>query len=71
MDQETQEQPASREESRRDVAMVIPAQGDVVATPPTGEVPCPTCASSGAAMPISYVYAIGRVEARFPRLSVE
>jgi hypothetical protein len=33
------------------------------------EAPCPACAA--AAAPTSYVYAIGKVEARFPRLSVE
>jgi hypothetical protein len=33
-------------------------------------VPCPTCVSAEASAPV-HVYAIGRVEARFPRLSVE
>jgi hypothetical protein len=33
--------------------------------------PCPTCGTAGASMPISYVYALGRIEPRFPRLSVE
>jgi len=32
--------------------------------------PCPNCAQ-GTVAPRSYIYAIGRVEARFPRLSVE
>jgi hypothetical protein len=32
---------------------------------------CPTCAGTAASMPVSHVYAIGRIEARFPRLSVE
>ena len=71
MDQETKEQSASQEETRRDVALVTPSQGDVVAAPPTNEVPCPTCASGAGSMPVSHVYAIGRIEARFPRLSVE
>lgn len=71
MDQETKEQSASQDEIRRDVAMVTPAQGDVVGAPPTSEVPCPTCAGPTASMPASYVYTIGRIEARFPRLSVE
>lgn len=41
--------------------------------PPAGDASCPTCGSgSGAAsMSLSYVYALGRIEARFPRLSVE
>jgi hypothetical protein len=38
---------------------------------PVGEQPCPTCGTAGAAMPPSYVYALGRIEPRFPRLSVE
>jgi len=34
--------------------------------------PCPTCTGPAAAStPVSYVYAIGQIEARFPRLSVE
>lgn len=32
---------------------------------------CPTCGSGGAAKPVSFVYALGRIEARFPQLSVE
>ena len=51
--------------------VVTPAQGDVAGAPPTSETPCPTCAGAAASMPVSYVYAIGRIEARFPRLSVE
>ncbi len=37
----------------------------------TGGAPCPTCGTSAGAGPPSYVYALGRIEARFPRLSVE
>jgi PatG Domain len=65
MEQEAQEQSASQ----NDIAVVTPAQGDVVGAPPTSEVPCPTCA--GGAVAVSYVYAIGRVEARFPNLAAE
>ena len=71
MEQETKEQSASHDETRRDIAVVTPSQGAVVGTPPTSEAPCPTCAGTAASMPVSYVYAIGRIEARFPRLSVE
>jgi hypothetical protein len=38
---------------------------------PANEASCPTCSGAANSMPVSYVYAIGRVEARFPRLSVE
>ena len=65
MEQQTKEQPTSR----RDIAVVTPAQGDLAEAPPAGEAPCPTCAT--ASMPASHVYTIGRIEARFPRLSVE
>jgi hypothetical protein len=38
---------------------------------PAQHEPCPTCAAAGANTPPSYVYALGRIEPRFPRLSVE
>lgn len=74
---ETKEQsvgPESPEETRHDISMITPAQGSVAGVPPvppTGKMPCPTCAGKTASKPVSYVYAIGRIEARFPRLSVE
>ena len=39
--------------------------------PPISSAPCPNCAGAAASMPNSYVYTIGRIEARFPRISVE
>ncbi len=57
--------------TRRGAPVVTPSQGDVAGTPPANEAPCPTCAGSAASIPPSYIYAIGRIEARFPRLSVE
>jgi len=68
MEQETKEQPASPD-TRHDVTVITPSQGEMVETPPTQETPCPTCA--GGAVAMSYVYAIGRVEARFPNLAAE
>jgi len=65
MGQEAKEQSAKQNE----IALVTPAQGDVVAAPPANEAPCPACVASS--MPAAFVYAIGRIEARFPRLSVE
>ena len=41
-------------------SVITPAQDD----------PCPTCAGVGSA-PTAYVYAIGKIQARFPRISVE
>ncbi|WHZ25538.1 MAG: hypothetical protein OJF51_000333 [Nitrospira sp.] len=66
MSHETNEQPVNRIDS----AVASPANGQVAAAMPITEVSCPTC-SGASSMPVSYVYAIGRVEARFPRLSVE
>src|SRR5262245_51130582 len=71
MEQETKELSASEDETRRDVVAVTRAQGDVVRASTTGGAPCPTCAGGTASMPATYVYTIGRIEARFPRLSVE
>lgn len=68
MEQETKEQPASPE-TRLDAAAITPSQGEVIQAPPDQGMPCPTCAGGAAAM--SYVYAIGRVEARFPNLAAE
>ena len=68
MEQETKEQPASPE-TRHDVTVITPSQGEMVEAPPTQEMSCPTCA--GGAVAVSYVYAIGRVEARFPNLAAE
>src|SRR2546426_11391685 len=71
MEQATNEPSASHHETRPDIAVVTPSQEDVSGAPPTNGAPCPTCAGAAAPMPVSYVYAIGRIEARFPRLSVE
>jgi PatG C-terminal len=50
---------------------VIPSQGGAVSGPAAPPAPCPTCANGAASVAPAYVYALGRVEARFPRLSVE
>jgi hypothetical protein len=39
--------------------------------PSTGMATCPTCAGGAGNLPLSFVYAIGRVEARFPNLAAE
>ena len=56
------------------MASVRPVLDELSAAPPPTPLaapPCPTCGANGAAMPASYVYALGRIEPRFPRLSVE
>ena len=67
MEQETKEQSVSQ----NDIAVLTPAQQDVVGPPPTSAVSCPTCGGATPFMPASHVYTIGRIEARYPRLSVE
>jgi hypothetical protein len=47
---------------------VIPVQGDTGTSQPA---PCPTCSGGASSTPVSYVYAIGQIETRFPRPSVE
>ena len=71
MDQETKEQSAGQNGTTPDFAVVAPAQSSIVGAPPTSEAPCPTCPGAGTSLLASHVYAIGRIEARFPRLSVE
>jgi hypothetical protein len=77
MEQETKEQSADQVPTEHDVTMITPSQGNVVGAPPiketlpAKEAPCPTCAGGAGSMPVSHVYTIGRIEARFPRLSVE
>ena len=67
---EAREQPANPA-AGRDPAAVRPAQDYSAVPVPVGEAPCPTCAGGAAAAPASYVHALGQIEARFPRLSVE
>lgn len=60
IEQESKEQFVRQSETRLDAAVI-----------PAGEAPCTTCAGTAASAPVSHVYAIGRIEARFPRLSAE
>jgi cyclic patellamide precursor peptide PatG len=52
---------------------IMPSQGDAPEVPQPKPVPwpCPTCAGAAVSIPLAYVYALGRIEARFPTLSVE
>jgi hypothetical protein len=68
MTQETKEQSANLG-TRHDVTVITPSQEELVEVPLTQEVSSPTGASGAVA--VSYVYAIGRVEARFPNLAAE
>ena len=50
---------------------VIPSQPDVPMSVLADPTACPTCANGANTMLPSYIYAIGRIEARFPRVSTE
>jgi PatG Domain len=50
---------------------VTPSQEGVAPSPPASPEPCPTCGGGAASIAPSNVYAIGRVEARFPNLAAE
>jgi hypothetical protein len=60
---QSQTSTASHPGAMRAADAVIPASGNGGS--------CPTCAAGASAMPTSFVYALGRVEARFPSMSVE
>jgi len=66
MNQQTKEQFSKK----TGIDTLSPAQS-VGTDVPDIEAPCPTCAGTTISMPASHVYAVGRIEARFPRLSVE
>jgi cyclic patellamide precursor peptide PatG len=70
MEQNEVNEPSTNQDMARS-ASITPAQGEVMDSPPAQEMPCPTCAGAAASMPMSYIYALGRIEVRFPRLSVE
>ncbi len=63
----THEEPVMPKEPVRNATVVAPAQDNGVEAESSGAAPCPACGGDSA----SFVYAIGRIEARFPRLSVE
>jgi hypothetical protein len=70
MEQNEVNEPSTSQGMARSASITL-AQGKVMDSPPAQEMPCPTCAGAAASMPMSYIYALGRIEARFPRLSVE
>jgi hypothetical protein len=51
--------------------VIMPSQGDVMLAPPGEDMPCPTCGGEAGSMAFSFVYALGRIEARFPNLAAE
>jgi PatG Domain len=68
---EVKEQSFSQAATGHNVAAITPAQEYVAVPPPAEGASCPTCAGGATSVAMTYVYAIGRIEARFPHLSVE
>src|ERR1700687_3822450 len=76
---EMMEQPMEQPPKANDVRPVVPPPEARTSTPITPQAGCPTCGGTGGAAGLSpngsgmtsYVYAIGRVEARFPNLAAE
>lgn len=72
---ELKEQSGEQTGNVKDALVVTPSPGNsrtkTTISPQTDGGSCPTCGGGTTSTPPSYVYALGRVEARFPRLSVE
>lgn len=68
---EVNEQPFNQAAAGLNVAAIRPAQ-EIDDTPPSDEeVTCPTCSGGADSVPVSFVYALGRIESRFPNLAAE
>lgn len=68
---EVKEQPFNQAAVGHDVTAIRPAQEYDAMPPPAEEASCPTCSGGATSMPVSFVYALGRIEARFPNLAAE
>jgi hypothetical protein len=68
---EVREQSLNQAAGGYDVAAITPAQEYYAMPPPAEEASCPTCSGGAASTPVSFVYAVGQIEARFPNLAAE
>ena len=71
MQEETQEQSASQNGSSHDVDVIASTHEDAAWAAASGEEVSPAPVGATPPMRPSNLYAVGRLEARFPRLSVE
>lgn len=72
METEMKEQATSQARPELESGAITAAQEDGGCAPLGQEVaPCPTCGPGAASMPVSYIYGIGRIEARFGTLALE
>jgi hypothetical protein len=67
---ETPEQSPRPGEPAGDINPITPSE-NIIAPRPMSEATCARCPATMASTSISYVYALGRIEPRFPNLSVE
>ncbi len=68
---EVQQQLTNQANSRRDRGVILPSQVDDMTAPTGKEMPCSAGGSAASYVSVAYIYALGRIEARFPRLDVE
>src|SRR5215216_2314976 len=68
---EVKEQPFNQASTGHDVAAIRPAQEYGAMAPLAEGGTCSTCSGGATSMPVSFVYALGRIEARFPNLAAE
>jgi hypothetical protein len=71
---EAREVPAQESSAAVSTGSLKPVSDGMITVPPASPVeqqPCPTCGTAGTSMPVSYIYTLGRIDPRFPRLSVE
>ncbi|MGH7801531.1 MAG: hypothetical protein ACREOW_13060 [Thermodesulfobacteriota bacterium] len=73
-DNEVKEKSGDQAVNVKDAPATVPSSNSgkgTVLSQQAGGSECPTCGNASVSTSPSYVYALGRVEARFPRLSVE
>jgi hypothetical protein len=64
-----EEKSTTQDAIRTGLPVITPSQGDAAANPPGMDTSCPNCGA--ASMPVSFVYALGRVDKRFRSLAAE
>src|SRR5207302_5974011 len=68
---EVKEQSFNQAAAAHDVAAIRPAQEYGAMPPPSEDTSCSTCSGWAASTAVSFVYALGQIEARFPNLAAE
>jgi hypothetical protein len=74
VESEARDAPVQESLAAPSTASIRPVSDGLTAIPPPSPLaqqPCPACGTAGAFTSASFVYALGRIEPRFPRLSAE